>query len=116
LLGYAVCQGHSYDLQLDDRPKAEEDKKQLSELYTKGLSVRGIATKLGRTERAIKGRAFIIGIHRPKGLYPGKIRPAWEAENIKVMQESTSPRGEGGSSFKRGTKGVRCKNMNEYKL
>jgi DNA invertase Pin-like site-specific DNA recombinase len=80
----------------------EEDKKQLSELYTKGLSIGEIATKLGRTERAIKARAFIIGVHRPKDFYPRKVRPVWEAENIKVMQESTSPSGEGGSSFKRG--------------
>jgi DNA invertase Pin-like site-specific DNA recombinase len=80
----------------------EEDKKQLSELYTKGLSIREIAIKLGRTEQAIKARASIIGVHRPRGFYPRKVRPVWEAENIKVMQDSTSPSGEGGSSSKRG--------------
>jgi len=82
----------------------EEDKKQLSELYTKGSSIGEIAIKLGRTERAIKTRAFMIGVHRPRGFYPRKVKPVWEAENIKVMQDSMSPSGEGGSSFKRGAK------------
>jgi len=67
----------------------EEDERQLSELYTKGVGVSEIARRLGRTERAIKGRASLVGISRPKGFYPRKVKAVWEAENIKVMEEST---------------------------
>jgi hypothetical protein len=68
----------------------EADDNELRELYTKGVSVTEIVRKLGRTERAIKNRACILGIPRPKGFYPRKVKPVWEAENLKVMQELTS--------------------------
>jgi hypothetical protein len=69
----------------------EEDDNQLRELYTTGVSVGEIASKLGRSQQAIRGRASSIGASRPKGFYPRKVEPIWEAENIKVMQEATSP-------------------------
>jgi DNA invertase Pin-like site-specific DNA recombinase len=69
----------------------EEDDNQLRELYTTGVSVGQIASKLGRSERAIKSRASLISASRPKGLYPRKVQPTWEAKNIKVIQEATSP-------------------------
>ena len=79
----------------------EEDDNQVRDLYTKGVSVPEIARKLGRTERAIKSRASIVGIPRPKGFYPRKFEPTWRAENVKVLQELTPPslnkgRGSGG--------------------
>jgi len=68
----------------------EGDEKELRELYTRGVKVTDIAGKLGRSEQAIKARASLIGASRPKGFYPRKVEPVWEAENIKVMHESTS--------------------------
>jgi hypothetical protein len=68
----------------------DEDEDQLRELYTTGVSVGQIASQLGRSQSAVRGRASLIGASRPKGLYPRKVQPVWEAKNIKVMQEAMS--------------------------
>ncbi len=68
--------------------KAEEAR--LKELYVGGESAGEIAGMLGRTERAIRGRASVLGIHRPEGFYPRKYQASWNSENIKVMQGLTS--------------------------
>ena len=72
---------------------SSEDEDRLRELYTKGVSTAEIASRLGRTEHAILGRASVLKIRRPKGHYPRKYQPRWEAENVKVMQDLTSPAG-----------------------
>jgi hypothetical protein len=69
---------------------SDEDENLLRELYNTGESAAVIAARLGRTEQAVKARASTLGVHRPKGFYPRKVEPVWEAENIKVMQEATS--------------------------
>ena len=67
-----------------------EDEAYILDMYTNGAKTHEIARKLGRTERAILGRASLLGIHRPKGFYPRKVEAVWSSENINVIQESTS--------------------------
>jgi len=68
----------------------KEEEERLREFYIGGETAKKIADKLGRTERAIRGRASVLGIHRPKGFYPRKYQASWNSENIKVMQGLTS--------------------------
>ena len=67
-----------------------EDETYVKEMYANGAKTHEIARRLGRTERAVLSRACMLGIHRPKGFYPRKLEPVWEAQNINVMQASTS--------------------------
>jgi len=67
-----------------------EDEDCIKDMYANGAKTHEIARKLGRTERAILGRASLLGIHRPKGFYPRKVEAVWSSENINVIQESTS--------------------------
>ena len=69
-----------------------EDEEQLRELYTTEASLPDIARRLGRTEGAVKARASVMGIPRPKEFHHRKSRPTWQANNIKVFQEVTSHR------------------------
>ena len=63
----------------------------LKELYAKGVSIKEIATKLGRTDGATETRLSALGIKRPKEFCHRKVEPIWHAENIKVIHELTSP-------------------------
>ena len=67
----------------------EDDDNQLRKMYTEGVSTAEIAERLGRTEQAIKARASVLGVPRPKCFYHRKVRPVWETDNIKVIHEST---------------------------
>jgi len=67
----------------------KEEEACLKELYIAGENTKEIATKLGRSLGAIKGRASVLGIRRPEGFYPRKYQASWNSENIKVMQDLT---------------------------
>ncbi len=72
------------------RPWTTEEEDCIKTMYASGAKTYEIARKLGRTERAVLGRACLLGIHRPKGFYPRKAEPTWSAENINIIHESTS--------------------------
>jgi hypothetical protein len=68
-----------------------EEKEQLKELYASGVSIEQIARKLQRSEATVKSTAFSMGVARPKELRHRRLEPAWDALNIKVFHESSSP-------------------------
>lgn len=68
-----------------------EEETCIRNLYSSGVSTKEIAEKLARTERAVRARLCILGIHRPKGFYPRKHKVSWISEDIKVTQGLTTP-------------------------
>lgn len=73
-------------------PWREEDDRELARLYAAGVSTAEIASRLGRTERAVLARASVIGVHRPEGFKNRRREPVWDVVNFEVMHGSTSPR------------------------
>lgn len=67
-----------------------EEEACIREMYANGAKTYEIARKLERTERAMLGRASLLGIHRPKGFYPRKAEAVWSPKNVNIIQESTS--------------------------
>jgi DNA invertase Pin-like site-specific DNA recombinase len=77
----------------NSKPWTEANDKLLKDLYTTGVSIQEIATKLVRTEGAIEARLSALKIKRPKEMCRRKQEATWHADNFKVMHELSSPSG-----------------------
>jgi hypothetical protein len=86
------------------RPWAEEEDAKLAELCSAGVPLSQIAVQLGRSFQSVATRVSLKQLERPAAPRRARKRYTWyeEPPSPEPLQELSIPRGEGGSSFKRG--------------